>query len=647
MRIKELFSRKTISFRLLRNILGVYLVIAIVITLLHLSYEYTVGKDRMQESFELYRNAFRSTLTSQLWHLDNVQMNNSLAGIIKLPFIAGVCVHMPDGTAFARKGIVAEEMKHRHIWEGEVVNDGNMMFAENLYEYSFDLYDIRGNASEVIGTVLLFSSPEIIMARVHSLMWPIIVTALLKSLVLSYIFIVVGNRLLARPLRRMVTFVRALPLKVLMSEKKDHEHENELELLEHTVHLLSSRLEQTLDSLNKEVKKSKEASEAKSSFLANMSHEIRTPMNSVLGMVQLLTKTPLDDRQRKYVDSLKNAGTVLMQLINDILDLSKIEEGKVEIEYRPFEVRKLLNDIKSQFALVASLKDLEIRLQYSDNLPDIVKGDPFKLQQILYNLMSNAVKFTQKGTIALDAVREQDGSVISFSVKDTGIGIAEEARGKLFEAYAQADSSSAREYGGTGLGLSISAKLVSLMGGELQVLSRSGEGSVFSFAIDMPEATDVERKAFKFINSVVAGPLDFDGRDVRILVAEDDELNSMYIKELLAGLGFESVDLVTNGFEVLEAISGTAYDLILMDCHMPGMDGYSATAELRRKEQAEHLGHVPVIALTASAMKDGRDKCLAAGMDDFVTKPVDEDLFSNVLKKWLSGKGGNAAFKDN
>lgn len=474
---------------------------------------------------------------------------------------------------------------------------------------------------------------------------------------------------------------------------------NHLEL-KHTRDQLKKALKELVESRDAALK----SAQIKSQFLANMSHEIRTPMNGVLGMTELLLQTPLTPQQLDYVQTLKNSGNNLLVIINDILDYSKLEAGEMRLQYEEFNLKKKLKEMSKLFASQVSNKPISFEVNCAPEVPTKIIGDLHKIQQILTNLIGNAIKFTEAGKIQVNVTKvaglpgeiyqnyltefsSPSDKIMSnhcqlrFEVCDTGIGIKPEDQENIFKSFFQADSSSTRRYAGTGLGLAICQQLVQLMNGKIGVESEFGKGSKFWFTINVqyvtPNMTDepnndvLEENTNTFTNTpslASAGEAGENLASLKILVVEDTRVNQKVIQQQLKRLGCHA-DCVNNGQEALDQLELMDYDLILMDCQMPVLDGYAATQIIREREQqsakktlsslspsdqSSQEGDffpspgdiVPkpktpksrtiIIGLTAYAMKGDREKCLAAGMDDYLSKPVSINDLSAMLQKWTS-----------
>ena len=392
---------------------------------------------------------------------------------------------------------------------------------------------------------------------------------------------------------------------------------------------ITARKEAELQLMQSKLRTEKLA-KTKEDFLANMSHEIRTPMNGIIGMVQLLKDTELTDKQNNYLKSIQFASDNLLSIINDVLDFSKLEANAVTFEEIPFNVRETIQHIVEMFTPKAKEKGLSIGSHVADDVPDHVVGDPTKVSQIITNLLSNAIKFTGEGEVKVqvETVSSSANSVeLSFSISDTGIGIPEDKQESVFSSFEQAETNTTRKYGGTGLGLAIIKKLTEGMGGEVSLQSEVGKGSTFTVRIPFAEVEN-DGLPKQGNSSEPKSSVSIEGK--RGLLVEDNELNQMVANQFLSGAGIE-VTTVGDGSEAIEAVSNAEFDFILMDIQMPQMDGYEATKHIREKGI-----ETPIIAMTAHAFSGEKEKCLAAGMNDYLTKPIKRGLLHAKISELLN-----------
>ncbi len=579
-------------------------------------------------------------MQAPLEFMDPETAGEVLSSLSARPHILQARVYTTQGKLFAKYqsplipkeqlGKLSTEITGRKIRLGEK----SYLFERN----DIDLTIPIGTKDKLLGTIILQSDTHAfraILFRLFFVVTGILISTLLLALFLSRVL----SRFISRPVLALADIMDYICREEDYSIRAEKSSDDELGLLVTGVNSMLDGIEKRDAQLLVAKQEAEDANRAKSRFLAQMSHEIRTPMNGVLGIALLLMKTGLDEKQREFVQTIVRSGESLLNLINDILDFSKIEAGKLELEHVHFNLRQLAEETIDLFSNRASEQNVRLACFVQASVAAYVVGDPGRLRQILMNLLGNALKFTRDGSVSLHVFPdgEDSGDVVSlrFEVRDSGIGISSEKQHKIFSAFSQADGSTTRKFGGTGLGLAICRQLVDLMGGTIGLESREGEGSVFWFTLVLPVGC-VEQAITEHGDS--PDNVSVIRFTANVLVAEDNATNQIVARGMLEQAGLK-VDVVENGREAVEAVEKGAYDLVFMDCQMPVMDGYEATGRIRRMEQQSGSGGVPIIALTAHAMKGDREHCLAVGMDDHLSKPFTEQQLMILLQKWLPDAG--------
>lgn len=419
------------------------------------------------------------------------------------------------------------------------------------------------------------------------------------------------------------------------SVKKQHELESLVDARSSELRAEIGQRQEVEKALIEALLVAEEANTVKNNFLANMSHEIRTPLNGIIGLSELSLDNNKDEGQKDNLRTISRSANALKLIVDDILDIAKIESGKLELSSEPFNVKDLLHDIVATFNILARKKDITVKYWVLPDVPSYVVGDARYIRQVLTNLISNAVKFTHLGGVSIfaEALSENDSEIeIWFTVTDTGIGISEESQVKIFDRFVQSDESNTREYGGTGLGLSISKELVAKMGGELWVESKEGKGSIFKFYVKSKEFQS-ENQPTTLEEQAQVG-VDQSNSKARILLVEDNPTNQKVALKMLANKGM-SVTCVENGQEAVEMVKAHSFDLVLMDLQMPVMDGYEATRQIRAIDSSK--SKIPIIALTAAAMEGEQEKCMTAGMNEYLTKPINYKTLIDTVNDFLMG----------
>ncbi len=633
------FRNLSISRKLAVIIIFSCLLVSLLTSALFVGLEITSLRRSMVEDLSGLARVIGISCIAPLEFMDSDTATEVLSSLSARPHIRQAVLYSQSGQVFAHylaSSVTSDEVKGFEFH----VKQELLSHPEESYHFHKAFIDLSlpiNAGDKLLGQLVLQADKDEFYAILIRLVYAV-VGIICVTLLLAFYFSSILNKVVSWPILSLAGTVQRVHSEQDYSIRAEKASGDELAVLVDGVNSMLTGIEERDEQLLVAKKAAENANVAKSKFLAQMSHEIRTPMNGVLGISSLLLHTQLDKKQSHFVHTIRNSGESLLNLINDILDFSKIEAGKLELERVQFNLRNMAEETVELLSQQADDKNVNLACLINAVVPAEVIGDPGRLRQILMNLIGNALKFTSYGEVLLYVSEEKriDKDVhLRFEVRDSGIGIRKEKQKDIFTAFSQADDSTTREYGGTGLGLAICRQLVAMMGGTIGVESAVGEGSIFWFTTVF-KIGDGRGLTIDTGHETII-PKNF---DLSILVVEDNITNQIVAQGTLEKYGCE-VELADNGLESLEAVKKEQYDLVFMDCQMPVMDGYEATENIRRLEQERGTRRVPIIALTAHALKGDRERCLAVGMDDYITKPFNEKQLASILFRWSSSQKGN------
>lgn len=589
----------------------VSIVLAFVMAGVNFYVDYQAEQNNLDKQMLQIEDSYVASLKNNLWIEDQKQLKTQAAGIFQLPSVDRLTIIDSKSTLI------------------ELGNEITGKKVINVWDLTYQL----GNKSFTLGQLRI----ETDLAPVYHTLWQkflfLLVMTLIQTLLIVSCLLWLTMKLILKPISHLSSAMADFhtsptPNKLVMPKRLFHD---EISQLTDKYNQCAEQLQVNYQQIIESKEKAEIANVKKSEFLANMSHEIRTPMNGIVGVAELLKETKPNEVQRNYVDILLTSSHTLLDIINDILDFSKIEAGHFELDPTKFDLKSLIQQQANEYSIRAKQQELFFDCNIDPAVPQEIEADSVRLKQVINNLIGNALKFTHRGYVKLNIklLENETGHQLQFEVKDTGIGIAKDKLDSIFDKFQQADGSTARQYGGTGLGLAISQKIVELMGGKLQVTSEVDLGSSFYFSIPIDTPSTAIGGIVQSSPNLVEFPASSGTQmkklspkyktGLKVLVVEDTRVNQQVIQVMLNLLGLE-VDIANNGVEALEYCQQNEVDAILMDCHMPVMDGYEATQKIRQLEG--WAAYVPIIAVTANVIKEDRERCFEIGMNGFLSKPV-------------------------
>ncbi|MBU0765659.1 MAG: response regulator [Bacteroidetes bacterium] len=601
---------------------------------IYIMYDYTEFKLKTANSLTILAEVIGTNNTASILFGDSDAANESLKAIIADRHIRQVALFNKTGGKIA--GYIRENEPIPLIIMEIAENDTSFFMSNSLIIVKPVRFD-----NEVIGSVYINSDLDEYSERTFRLV-KIIAILLSVSLLASLLLSLKMQKIISEPVLRLCGIMGMISESNDYSIRLNNTRKDEIGSLVEGFNVMLAKIGEQNSDIVKAREQALNSAKIKEQFLANMSHEIRTPMNAIIGLSGLLQDTKLSSQQSDFLNKISISAENLLRIINDILDFSKIESGKLEFEENGFDLHLFLTDIVNMMKIRIGKKQIVLRLVICESVPEFIIGDQVRLGQILMNLVGNSIKFTEHGSIILNVDTGSNGftektkRIIEFTVSDTGIGIPEDMLDSIFTDFCQASSSTTRKYGGTGLGLSICRKLVEMQKGSISATSKYGEGSCFTVRLPFRIATEIP--AVEKCDKPPVKTSDLDIIDnIRVLLVEDNEINQTLARSLLVKKNF-IVDVANNGIEAIEKIKTGSYHIILMDLHMPEMDGIEATGYIRNRLEPPKCA-VPIIALTAAAIKGEREKCIVAGMDDYISKPFKADELLNIIMKFITPSG--------